>query len=676
MRTFNFWGFVLFTTLLCLSACSSGSDNPIEPTPKPEIVKSEITIDSSLISNGLSFTNAGGDQSISFTTNENWTLNIANTTSGATWCTASTSSGTKGSVSVKFTVTENTDYENRSVSVTIKAGTASKTFTITQKSADALLVTTDKYEVGQKGGTIEIEVKANIDYQMEISEAAKDWITESSGRALSTYKHKLDISMNENAEKREGEIIFKSGDKSETVKVYQTGGAILLLSQNECNVSDKGDTISVDIKSNIEFGVQMPNVDWISDEASSRGMSSHTFKYIVSPNETYANRSVEIIFYDKNSELKDTLKINQTQKNAIVISKKIYEVKAMGETIEVELSANVDFEVKIPNVDWIIQTESRSLIDHKLYFKISENKSDEERNGIIIFENNNKQLFDTITIKQECIPYLTFTANTKQNFAMTKAIESFEYSVNNGNWSKLGWNTIDFGGELGSLKIRGKSLVGTATGVNNGEYSTIVFGNNVEVYCTGDIRTLVDYENYTEANTSEARFYALFSGCSNLIKAPKLPATTLATRCYEEMFYGCSSLAEAPQLPATTLASHCYHYMFYGCSNLSTAPQLPAMTLAPYCYCYMFYGTNLTNTPELPALEMKDFCYAGMFKNCSKLNHIIIYARDISAYQCLNGWVENVATTGTFVKVKAMQDFPMGSSGIPNGWTIKNYGEE
>ena len=188
MKTFRF---ALFAILLCLSACSSGGDDPIEPTPKPEITKSEITIDSSIISNGLSFSNVAGDQSISFTTNENWTLSVASTTSGTTWCAASATSGTKGSASVKFTVTENTQYEDRSVSVTIKSGTASKTFSITQKGADALLVTTDKYEVDQEGGTIEIEVKANIDYKMEISEKAKDWIKESSSRALTTNKHKL-----------------------------------------------------------------------------------------------------------------------------------------------------------------------------------------------------------------------------------------------------------------------------------------------------------------------------------------------------------------------------------------------------------------------------------------------------------------------------------------------------
>ena len=158
MKTFKFIGFALFAIILCLSACSSGGDELIESNPNPEVVKSEIIIDSNIITNGLSFSNEKGEQSISFSTNENWTLSVASTTSGTTWCAASVTSGSKGNANVKFTVTENTAYDNRSVSVTIKSGTASKTFTITQKSADALLVTTDKYELNQEGGTIEIEV--------------------------------------------------------------------------------------------------------------------------------------------------------------------------------------------------------------------------------------------------------------------------------------------------------------------------------------------------------------------------------------------------------------------------------------------------------------------------------------------------------------------------------------
>lgn len=311
MKTFRAIGIAMLAILLSLSSCSGGDDNPVDPTPKPEVSKSEITMDATLVSNGLSFGAGEGNQSVSFTTNESWTLSVASTPSGATWCKASATSGSKGSASVKFTVEANTGYEDRMVSVTIKSGTASKTFTVTQKGADALLVTTSKYELPQSGGQIEIEVKSNLNYQLEVSEGAKSWIAESSGRALSTRKHQFTISPNEEVDKREGTITFKSGDRSEVVTVYQSGGAIILLSQDEYTVSSDGDTLSVDVKSNVEYGVELPDVDWITDVSSSRGMSSHTLEYVVHSNSTYDSRTACIVFYDRNSDLKDTLTVHQ-----------------------------------------------------------------------------------------------------------------------------------------------------------------------------------------------------------------------------------------------------------------------------------------------------------------------------------------------------------------------------
>ena len=400
MKTFRFIGLALFAIIL--SACSSGGDDPIEPTPKPEVTKSEITIDSSIISNGLSFSNVGGDQSISFTTNENWTLSVASTTSGATWCTASATSGSKGTANVKFTVTENTDYDNRSVSVTIKSGTASKTFTITQKSADALLVTTDKYEVSQEGGTIEIEVKANIDYQMEIAETAKSWITESSSRGLSSYKHSLNIATNEEVDKREGEIYFKSGDKVETVKVYQTGaGAVILLSKKEYFASSAGETITVELRSNCEYEVEMPNVDWIRNAEASRAMSSHTLKYEVLPNETYESREAIIIYKETNGTIADTLSITQAQKDAILLTQKEIEVNYTGGAIEVKLESNIDYEIIMPEEKWISESSSRALVAYSKTYHIDENTAKESRSCKIIYQNTTKNIADTLTVTQK-----------------------------------------------------------------------------------------------------------------------------------------------------------------------------------------------------------------------------------------------------------------------------------
>ena len=58
--------------------------------------------------------------------------------------------------------------------------------------------------------------------------------------------------------------------------MYQSGEGVLLLTKSEYSVSDKGETIAVDLKSNFAFDVKMPDVDWVQSAAKTRGMSSHT----------------------------------------------------------------------------------------------------------------------------------------------------------------------------------------------------------------------------------------------------------------------------------------------------------------------------------------------------------------------------------------------------------------
>lgn len=388
--------------MLCLSACSGGGEEEPTPTPTPTPTPSAptITIDSGILTNGLSFSETKGEKSVTFTTDADWTLSVAETRA-VDWCTPSVTSGTKGTATVKFTVTENTGYDNRKVAVTIKAGSTSKIFNISQKQKDALLVTTDKYEVPQEGGTINVEVKANIDYQIVIAEKAKSWISESTTRVLSTKTHTFAIAASEELEKREGEIYVKSGDKQETIKVYQTGGVVILLSQNEFLVNETGDTITVEIKSNIDYAVQMPELNWLSEVTNTRAASSHTLKYIVAPNEEYDNRSAQIIYYDKNSFLADTLTIIQMQKDAILASDSDILVSPEGGDIEVLVNANIEFETEILNPKWISEaTSARGLVEYKRYFTIAKSDSNENRIGKIVFKNTESNVSDTLTIVQ------------------------------------------------------------------------------------------------------------------------------------------------------------------------------------------------------------------------------------------------------------------------------------
>lgn len=251
--------------------------------------------------------------------------------------------------------------------------------------------------------------------------------------------------------------------------------------------------------------------------------------------------------------------------------------------------------------------------------------------------------------------YLTFSAESEQTFTMNfrpdEALaftlgdgEYFEYRVGNRGWEKFTETRsgITFGGAGNDIQLRGISSKGTAVS-DATQWTTISFGNEAtKVSCSGDIRTLVNYKDYENANTSNARFCNLFNNCLQLTSAPDLPATELASRCYSNMFQGCKSLTTAPDLPAKTLAAYCYESMFAFCKSLISAPaELPAEALAGNCYASMFFGCSaLTTAPDLPATTLAPCCYNQMFYNCSDLQTVYIKAKpSLDETICFEGWL-------------------------------------
>ena len=222
------------------------------------------------------------------------------------------------------------------------------------------------------------------------------------------------------------------------------------------------------------------------------------------------------------------------------------------------------------------------------------------------------------------IPYVTFTADAIQELMMPlDNISNLQYSVNFGEWTDaIDFLDVEFGGEKGCLRLRCKrNFHGTAYGDEN--CAQISFSNSAKVACTGDIRTLLDYDNYETVKTSGAQFCSLFEGCKQLTSAPDLPATELYEYCYNSMFKGCISLEKAPALPATTLKQSCYSGMFQGCTSLKEAPTLQAKKMAPSAYRSMFYGcTSLVTAPDLPATQIAEDCYSYMFQGCTSLTNV------------------------------------------------------
>lgn len=341
-------------------------------------------------------------QSVIVTCNGTWAL------SGETvsWCRPSKTTGQNNDV-VTFNIDENNLSDDRNATYTFTCATESAKFVLTQKGKDALTVTKSKFEVSAQGEQIAVEVNANISFDYEIAQADKSWVSYVGSRAMTTSRLLFSISPNEETATREGTITITSEIGKETIKIYQFGASpALVLTQKEYIIPSDGQTIKVELNSNVDYEVAMPSVDWIM-ESPTRAISTHTHYYTIASNTTYDNRSTEIHFCNKENNIDEIVEITQLQKDALIIGKTDYQVPQEGGTVDVTLQHNIDFEIKINETDtWITQIETRALQENQLRFNISENTTGDERIGKIMIANTQQNISQTITITQSAIPVL------------------------------------------------------------------------------------------------------------------------------------------------------------------------------------------------------------------------------------------------------------------------------
>lgn len=390
----------LLACLMLLVACS---DDKVEDETTITLPPETET----LFEKGVNFTTSAGTQSLEFTATENWNITAATTRNGEKWYQVYPTSGGPGKAEISISVEDNDSYDERSVAITINAGKTKKTLMVAQKQKNALLISSERREVKQEGGTIDVEVEANVEYKAIIADDCQSWIkpaasTTTRGLKASTISFKIE--MNGEREKREGEIYITDGTLTETVKVYQYGGDVILLNENEYPVGDRGETIKVELRSNCEYGITMPDVSWIKEAIMSRGMSSHTIYYTISPNDANESRRAKIIFYNKdNTAIADTLTVIQAQKDAVVIDNKNIELKTPNDTIMgIDVNANVDVEIHPADTcQWITEsTAARGLQLRKIYLKAAKNDGFAPRRGRVLIKSKNGQKCDTLKIWQ------------------------------------------------------------------------------------------------------------------------------------------------------------------------------------------------------------------------------------------------------------------------------------
>lgn len=434
--------------IIALVACSDKEGNePKQPQINIEIEASD-------------FTPTGGSDVISFTASEAWTAEVINTRADS-WCSVNPTSGGAGDAEITVTTTPNDTPDDRSASIVIKAGTVSKTITVSQKQKDALTVTASKFEVTAEGGEVLVEVKANIDFSYEIDKDATNWVKYESTRALKTSTLVFKVDANEGIEKREAKIQIKSGEFNETVTIYQEGAKpTIILSQNEYSVPAAGETIAVEVKSNVNVEFVIPSdAEWIT-ENSTRALSTNTFYFDIAKNEDYDGRVAEIKFVNTDNGISEVVTVSQLQCNAIVAAEPEYAISDEGGELDLEIQTNVEIEVAISEnaQSWITIVETRALESKTLHLNIAANDTDEDREGVITISG--EDVAQEIVIKQSAFtPKSQIIYTTTDGNIVDVAASAFDVDIKS-NVYENGQGVITFGGvltKIGDNAFREKS---------------------------------------------------------------------------------------------------------------------------------------------------------------------------------------------------------------------------
>ena len=369
--------FILYSILL-VSGCTSS-----ETFGKPEDNDKECKVE--FTSAVPVFDNISSIKEVEIVATGKWTAE-----SDQPWCSITPKSGSKGYHTLEILVEKNETEFERNASISVETKDMKDKMTISQKERDAFLLSSSKAEISSEKQSVRVEVKTNIGYTYAIDDKARSWITDSKSRSLSSHSLEFFVAKNESNSARQGNIIFESGQHKEVFTIYQQPGHEdqLVLSEKEFVVSSKQNDIKIELQSNTDYKMLLPEVDWIHEQPT-RAMSSYTHYLTISENESAEERTADILFlYGEKTE---SVHVYQKSKDAIIVAKKFYTINVEGGDLYFSVASNVSFETTC-NVNWIKAVNpSRDINLKEMHFEVQANPFDEKRQGEILFKSENEE---------------------------------------------------------------------------------------------------------------------------------------------------------------------------------------------------------------------------------------------------------------------------------------------
>ena len=427
-------------------------------------------------------------------------------------------------------------------------------------------------------------------------------------------------------EKREGTITVFSDGLSETITIYQAGEEpTIVLTQNKYDVSGDGETIKVEINSNVDFQVTIPSdVDWIK-ETWTRAISTHTKYFKIATNSPNQSRSAEILFTNTEYSLSEKIIINQKAASYVTVHvvqkgglsdvlvdkelnpESIISMKIIGE-LDAEDFLTIQNMINLKNLD--LEEVNLTELPTKAFYKMKtiENLILPHTLTIIndseFYQNSLKSII--ISSNVETIGEYAFYECPLKSInipASVKAINKAAFM----NCSSLATITFSKGSMLTKI-CGGKGFLSHGEKYYYGAFANCTALTSIEIPANVEIIEEAAFKNCTALTT------VTFENNSSL--------KTICGATYDYSYYGgafsdCISLISI-EIPASVETIEAA--AFKGCSKLATVTfekgsQLK--TIAGDSYDGAFSDCTALTSIEIPASV--ETIEATAFKRCSKL---------------------------------------------------------
>ncbi len=336
-----------------------------------------------LLTDSFEFGPEGGDIAVGVNTNVDYSA-----TSGSDWITGE---------GLSFAVARNTSGEERRGLIEYAAEGYTYTVTVTQRAA-RVDVDKEQLDLPVDGGVRNFTVSANVAY--EVIPPESDWV---SVTAAGDGTYEVEVTLNGGEQARECTVQIVSADYGITrdVQVLQDRSDFFELSTTEFDFGPEGGEAEVVLRTNVDYTCTIGG-DWVTDGGDQT--------FVVGKNATGHDRECSIEF----EAAGETYAVAIRQTAAwLTIDTETVSIDQAGGSFVVTTQGNVPYEVVLPQITWVTETEASAEDEHA--FKVSAYNNYGSRNCTIKFVAEDYGLSRSLRVSQKGLPD-PFSVENKEYF--------------------------------------------------------------------------------------------------------------------------------------------------------------------------------------------------------------------------------------------------------------------